>query len=84
MAFVLQVNRKVKMVKPNNARYFTLKELQGFVGGYIELVYLDDDITMVVNEEGVLRGLKTNYAASFLARVQILGDVLVCKRTEIK
>lgn len=34
-----------------------LKTLQKTVGGYIETVTLNDDIVLIVNEEGKLRGL---------------------------
>ena len=37
----------------------TLKAMQEMVGGYIEVVYLDD-ICLVCNEEGKLMGLEGN------------------------
>lgn len=41
-----------------------LPQLQEFVGGYIELVYLNDGSVMVINEEGALEGLPNNVAAT--------------------
>ena len=40
----------------------TLKDLQNIVGGYIEIIYPfeDESISLVVNEEGKLRGLPLN------------------------
>jgi hypothetical protein len=62
---------------------FTLEELQGFVGGYIELVDLGSRDVMVVNEEGRIHGLPINMKASARANRLIVGDVVVCKRGEV-
>lgn len=66
---------------------FTLDELQGFVGGYIEAVYLPHREVMFCNEEGKLRGLPLNREATAIAlqlglAQNIMGDVIVCKRGE--
>ena len=42
-------------VVPSNGTDFSLEELRGFVGGYIEIVCLSQSWIMVVNEEGKLR-----------------------------
>ncbi len=47
---------------------FSLEELQGFVGGYIELTRTNDGRDMYVNEEGKLNGLPYNHSASMLYR----------------
>lgn len=39
-------------VSPNNGKKFTLEELQGLVGGYIERVSMSDGKSMYVNEDG--------------------------------
>lgn len=39
----------------------TLKALQSAVGGYIETVTFAEDCTLVVNEEGKLKGLPPNF-----------------------
>ena len=38
----------------------TLKTLQGLVGGRIETVSVQDDLLLIVNEEGVLQDLDPN------------------------
>ena len=69
---------EVVLVKPDN-KYFTLKELQTAVEGYIEILpscftsYLD-----VVNEEGRLNGLYFNKLAYLLFDRDYVGNVLVC------
>ena len=40
-----------------------LENLQKYVGGYIELLFLSNKWTVFVNEEGKLLGLKRNYLA---------------------
>lgn len=56
----------------------TLAETQQVVGGYIELVPLLKDKTMVVNEDGRRMGLPVNSMATQLYRhCPILGDVIV-------
>ena len=56
----------------------TLEALQAAVGGYIETVKLDDDCTLVNDEEGRLKGKPVNLNASLLAVCRIRGDALVC------
>ena len=58
------------------------------VGGWLENVHpmrLSDRYIMVVNEEGLLHGLKTNPLASYLYGMDqhgapIVGDVVILKR----
>ena len=57
----------------------TLEEMQEAVGGYIEVVRLAfDRLVMIVNEEGKLRGLPYNPAATAIMGVGGLpGDYIV-------
>jgi hypothetical protein len=63
-ATLLQVNGLKNRVTPENGKSFSLKELQGYVGGLIEFVYLPDGCSLVINEEGKLEGLEQNDIAS--------------------
>lgn len=47
-----------------NARKFSLQELQGFVGGFIEVITLPDGRELVINEEGRNKNLPVNIAAT--------------------
>lgn len=58
-----------------------LATLQNAVGGYIEPVYLNE-MVMWVNEEGLLRGLPINLAATLMAGKQIVGDVVLEQEVE--
>ena len=55
-----------------------LEELQKAVGGYIETVNIPyHDSVMIVNEEGLLLGLKINIIASEIANQPIVGNALI-------
>ena len=58
----------------------TLKEMQDWVGGYIEIVRVNFEgkkVPMVVNEEGLIHRLPINYQASRIAGSPIVGDVFI-------
>ena len=80
---------------PDNGKHYGLDELQGMVGGPIEILRLpDSDLIMVVNEEGGMYRVKKggpvrlphNAIASqaFGLRGFILGTVLVCPSHRIR
>lgn len=78
-------------VQPKNGTDFSLKELQGYIGGHIEIVPLTKDRLMIVDEEGKLKGLPLNIPAtkiyndeSFCVTDTIVGNALVCKRSEVR
>ena len=57
-----------------------LKQLQDAVGGYIELISghsLGGNLAMIVNEEGLLKGLEMNQIASMLAGRIIVGPAVI-------
>lgn len=69
--------------------HVTLEEMQQCVGGYIELVYLNDGMVLVVNEEGLIHNLPyneraTNTALSEGKKHYIVGDVLLIDANFIK
>lgn len=83
MAIFIKFDGDDKNVSPEDGREFGLKELQGYVDGYIELVYLPDEKIMVVNEEGLIHGLPQNRKASILARRPIVGNVVIISSDQI-
>ena len=75
-------------VSPENGKDYSLEELQRFVGGFIEIVYLGN-LIMVVNEEGAINGMEHNEIASLIVMMAggqdpIFGDVLVCPKEMVK
>lgn len=61
-----------------------LSKKQNAVGGYIEYVRTRLGMTFIVNEEGMLLGLKPNMLASNLAEMLLLGNVLIVSQEEIE
>jgi hypothetical protein len=77
-AFIYKTDGEIIPVLPKNKKAFTLTELQKIVGGYIELIYLNDGRVMVINEEGKIDGLEYNLTATLAyGNDVIVGNVLV-------
>ena len=69
---------------PKNGTTFELAEMQEIVGGYIEVIRLNDGRIIIVNEEGLLHGLPVNIEATNILRRDhsttqyIVGNAIVC------
>ena len=80
----------MKEVAPANGKTFTLEEMQGFVGGYIEALRLTGNSVMYLNEDGKRLDLPYNLVADMLAHRmtliapndRIVGDVLIASLSE--
>jgi len=72
-----ETGRPWNLPLPGNSVSYTLAELQGWVGGYIEMIRLPGNMIMLVNEEGLMKRLKPNRPASQLARRPIVGPAVV-------
>lgn len=87
MARLIKHDGTTQDVHPADGDTFSLKELQGFVHGYIEVLPVGESY-MFMNEEGKLKGLPLNQLATQLTRHRlaradvIVGDVLVCSGLE--
>lgn len=90
MAKLIKSNGEVSEVCPKNGTDFQLDELQGFVGGLIEIVYpmtgAPKGTILVVNEEGKLINLPVNGVASAMMGFTdaIVGDVLLCESSQVR
>lgn len=89
MAKIYRTNGDVENVEPKNGTDFQLDELSSIVGGYIEVLYLDDKEILICDEEGKLKGYPLNVRATDIVRScgisdYIVGDVLICKTGEVK
>lgn len=73
------INVLIKAPSSNYLRKAHIKNdlhtLQRIVGGYIELVQPFTDLTAIVNEEGLIRGLPYNMK---WCGVHILGPIIFC------
>lgn len=87
-AVLLKTNGVIERVKPKNGSDFQLEELRGFVGGNIEIVRTKDDRCLVVNDEGLIKGLPFNALATdfylYGDQSDVVGNVLMCDRELIK
>lgn len=80
---------KVTEIEPKVGGKFALKEAQTLVGGYVELVRLNDDNIMLLDEEGLLKSKEINLQAMRYAHQLgwmncdiLVGDVLFLKDNE--
>jgi len=100
MATLIPVDGPPQFITPKNGRSFTSEELHTLVGGYIEIVRTryaltgvpDDDLLMVINEDGKGLQLPVNRFASEMAMLGYLdvqqgdvinGNAVVCTRDEL-
>ena len=74
-----RTNETVEEVFPKNGKKFTLEELQGFVGGYIEMIPYTRPVAYC-NEEGRLKKLPFNTVASIQFDQILCGDVIQTMR----
>ena len=91
-AYLVHTDGRKEEVKPKNGTDFSLEELQGFVGGYIQILHMGRGDLMVVDEEGKLKNLPHNRDATALAYFNgklfkgdyIVGTVLICHKSMVK
>lgn len=71
-----------RKVYPANGTDFKIKELYDFVGSPVEMVPIDENIFMIINEEGKLKDLPLNMTATMISglypRDVIVGHALIC------
>ena len=89
MAKIIFSNGDTKELTPTNGKYFSLKELKDVVGGWIEVIRLQNEY-MVLNEEGKLCGLPLNITATNIVKNNsnyfndyIVGNVIICGLDEL-
>lgn len=91
MAFLLKAEAEPVEVQPANGKSFSLQELQGFVGGYIEIVRCGRPEfaggLLVLDEEGKLKQKRLNLLATYAYAAPddvIVGDALLCLDGEVE
>lgn len=63
MADLIKTDGSITKVVPENGEFFSLEELQGFVGGLIDVVELPSGRAIYINDEGKNIGLPVNWQA---------------------
>lgn len=89
-AKIVYPDKEYEDYTPKNGTTFELYEMQKIVGGFIEIVHLNDGRLMIVNEEGLLQGLPVNIEATNILRRDhsttqfIIGNAIVCDADMVK
>ena len=84
MALLLKTDNTREEVEPRHGREFTLRELQNYVGGYVDVVPLSDNRILIINGQGHMLDLTANFSATLAAERSIVGDALLCRMTEVQ
>lgn len=82
-AIVIKTDGTAKFIDPENGYEFSLKELQGYVGGSIERVPRTAPHEVWVNEEGRVHNLPLNPAASNIVGQPLVGDVILFENCKL-
>lgn len=91
-AIVYEMDGREIEIEPNDGKHFTLKEMQGIVGGTIDIQRLPkDNKIIIVNDNGLSEGLEVNAKASEVWKRNypiaeyphnnlefLVGNVIVC------
>jgi len=83
-AKLFKASGEIVDVRPAKGRFFSLKELQGFVGGYIQIVPTPSGRVLVCDDDGKRKAYPVNVAATkeyYPEHDTIVGDVLICDLT---
>jgi len=86
MAIVLKTDGTIETIKGENSDgSLTLKQMQDAVGGCITTVPQgDDEIEIYADDEGIIKRREFNIQAHFKFGLNLVGDVLVCEKGEVK
>lgn len=88
--YILRADGSIKEYKFDGKTYDIqkIKELCNF--DFIELVYLPNDIIMIVDEEGLLKSKPYNFVASVIyqgayddGNLGIVGDAILCHTSRV-
>ena len=90
MAQIIKTNGERVETSPKNGKDFKLEELQEIVNGWIEIVWLPNDMVLIVNEDGKPLDLPINqeatkiYQDAFGFNDVIVGDALLCNTNQVE
>ena len=86
-AFIFKVDRKGhsdgEVIAPTAGEHFELQQLQGLVGGYIEVISWNG-LLVVCNEDGRRLRLPVNMHASTNLATPLVGNVIVMSPSMMK
>lgn len=73
-------NSNVEEFPPANGKLYTIEELQKMVGGFFQIVLLEDKYIILADEDGLSKMLPRNEFASYLYGKHLVGNVAVVNR----
>lgn len=76
----LALNSKVEEFPPADGKRYTLEELQKMVGGFFQIVSLEEKHIVLADEDGLSKRLPRNEFASYLYGKHLVGNVAVVNR----
>lgn len=83
-AKIIYTDKEAEDYTPKNGKTFEFDELKGIVGGYFEIVWLNDGRMIIVDEDGKSKGKAVNIPATNILRRDhyttdyIVGTAIVC------
>jgi len=85
MATLIQVDGvRVDVLGEGENGALTNEQIQGLIGGYYAHTYLDANRLALYDEEGNLKKLPVNMAASEIVGYQVVGPVLLVSIKEMR
>ncbi len=63
----------------NLSRHADMNWLRDQIGGWVELIPLQNDVELIIDEEGRRKGKPQNILATLLAMQAIVGDVVLLR-----
>lgn len=87
MADLYKADGHIVNTKPANGEAFTMEELMGHIGGYVEIVARshstdDQELLLIGDEDGKLIRKPYNVNASVIAGTALVGDILIITNDE--
>ena len=76
----LSLNSNVEEFPPADGKRYTIEELQEMVGGFFQIVSLEEKHIVLANEDGLSKRLPRNEFASYLYGKHLVGNVAVVNR----
>lgn len=79
---LIRVDGTVETFLPSKGKKFSLEEVQKLVGGYVVRLSIPESVggVLLVDEDGIPKGLPLNRNASEVAAQKIYGDALLVPR----
>jgi hypothetical protein len=73
-------NSNVEECPPADGKRYTLEECQKMVGGFFQIVCLEEKYIVLADEDGLSKRLPRNEFASYLYSKHLVGNVAVINR----